>query len=94
MIQLVLMTIGWLGSLGLIIYGTKTGLLREVNPIASVTLEYPIVAVAIALFCLSVCWIGHFKVKKKPKYLLITQWIVGVILFLNFIREIVLVLIS
>lgn len=87
------MTIGWLGSLGLIIYGTKTGLLREVNPIASLTLEYPVIAVAIALFCLSVCWIAHFKVK-KPKYLLITQWIVGIILFINFIREIVLILTS
>jgi len=86
------MTIGWLGSLGLIIYGTKIGLLREVNPIAAVTLEYPVIAVAMALSCLSVCWIAHFKVEKKPKCLLITQWIVGVILFINFIREIVLIL--
>lgn len=86
------MTIGWLGSLGLIIYGTKIGLLIEVNPIAAVTLEYPVIAVAMALFCLSVCWIAHFKVEKKPKYLLITQWIVGVILFINFIREIALIL--
>lgn len=92
MIQLFLMTIGWLGSLGLIIYGTKVGLLREVNPIAALTLEYPVIAVAIAVFCLSVCWISHFRLDKKPRYLLITQWIVGIILFINFIREVVLII--
>ena len=93
MIQLFLMTIGWLGSLTLILYGTRISLLREVNPIASLTLEHPIIAITIALVCISLSWISYLKIEKKPKYLVITTWVIGLVLFINFLREIILLLV-